>query len=297
MTSVLTLISPSTGHLTDAIVATTTRGLERAGATLDRREWLSEGEACDLFFSDADEKTCNRIIRHDLLGELIDIVAQPVNGRRKKLLLADMDSTLVTSETLDELAEHAGLKDRISEITARAMNGEIAFEGALHERVSLLRGLPEDALAKTMERIDYSPGAETLVRTMAAHGAYTALVSGGFSYFTGKVKAALGFDFEIGNQLEIKNGVLSGQVTGPIVTRDTKYETLLSLTRTRGLALSESMAVGDGANDLPMLQAAGTGVAYHAKPVVIKHAPYRLDFAGLDALLFIQGYRRQEFVC
>jgi len=157
--------------------------------------------------------------------------------------------------------------------------------------------LPEDALAKTMERIDYSPGAETLVRTMAAHGAYTALVSGGFSYFTGKVKAALGFDFEIGNQLEIKNGVLSGQVTGPIVTRDTKYETLLSLTRTRGLALSESMAVGDGANDLPMLQAAGTGVAYHAKPVVIKHAPYRLDFAGLDALLFIQGYRRQEFVC
>jgi len=296
MPSVLTLISPTIGGLSNDIVDQAANVIHHSGATLNQRDWLSDGEACDLYFSGAKANTIDQALRQSLGGVGVDMAIQQVQGRQKKLLLSDMDSTIVTAETLDELADHAGLKEKISAITARAMNGDIRFRDALAERVVMLRGLSSDTLAATMERITYSPGAETLVRTMSAHGAYTALVSGGFQYFTTRVKAALGFDFDAGNDIEIIDGKLTGNVQGDIVTKDVKREILIRLAKQQDIDITETLSVGDGANDLPMIMEAGTGVAYHAKPTVVASAPFRIDYAGLDALLFMQGYRRDQFV-
>jgi len=296
MKSVLTLIAPTVGDLNTEIVQQAADCLHQSGASVNEPDWLSDGEACDLIFSGAKPKSVEPTLRDRFSNTRMDMTVQPVEGRRKKLLLADMDSTIVTTETLDELAEYAGLKEQISEITERAMNGEILFRDALKERVSMLKGLDSETMAKTMERVTYSPGAETLVRTMSANGAYTALASGGFRYFTGRVKQALGFDFEIGNEIEIAKGKFTGEIVGDIVTKAVKRQTLIALARQQGIDISETMTVGDGANDLPMLEHAGTGVAYHAHPIVIASAPYRIDHAGLDALLFLQGYKRDEFV-
>jgi phosphoserine phosphatase len=296
MNFVVTLIAPAKGDLTRPIFERAYDQLRAGGGAIDKHDWLSDGEACDLYYSGADAHDIASILRECLSDTKLDMAVQPVAGRRKKLLLADMDSTMVTVETLDELAEYAGLKKEISEITERAMNGEILFRDALTQRMALLTGLDADTMAKTMERINYSPGAKTLVRTMSAGGAYTALASGGFRYFTGRVKQALGFDFEIGNEIEIEDGKFTGNVVGDIVTKAVKRETLIELSAQQGIDLSETLAVGDGANDLPMLEEAGTGVAYHAHAIVIASAPFRIDHAGLDALLFLQGYRRSEFV-
>ncbi len=295
MESVLTLISPIIGGLTDIIVEQAADRLRQSGARVGEADWLSGNEACDIAFSGPPAKSCEAELRIVLTDYQLDLALQPALGRRKKLLLADMDSTIVTSETLDELAEYAGLKDQISAITERAMNGEILFRDALTERVAMLKDLDAETMDKTMQRITYSPGAGTLVRTMSANGAYTALASGGFRYFTGRVKEALGFDFEIGNDIGIEDGKFTGEVVGDIVTKALKRKTLIRLAKQQGVEISETMAVGDGANDLPMVMEAGTGIAYHAHTVLKDNAPFRVDHAGLEALLFFQGYRRADF--
>ena len=260
------------------------------GGTVDV---LSPGEAIDIAVSSIPDMAT---VGAALEGAAIDAIATVAAERRKALLIADMDSTIVTGETLDELADFAGLKQRIAAITARAMNGELDFKAALRERVGMLRGLPVGALAQTWQRVRLSPGARELVATMRAHGAYAALVSGGFSFFTGRVAALCGFDMHRSNTLLDDGIALTGHVAEPILDRDTKLATLTQLADQRGLPLSATLAVGDGANDLDMLSAAGLGVAFRAKPVVAAAARARVDHADLRALLFAQGYGAGQFV-
>jgi phosphoserine phosphatase len=297
MTNVLTLVAAETGPvLTAEAVETVKAALDKAGATTGEVAWLAPERASDIPFSGLAPKPAEIAARHALGGAAIDVVAQEAAGRRKSLLIADMDSTIVTSETLDELADFVGLKDRVSEITRRAMNGEIDFKGALRERVGMLAGLSADALEETFQRVVLTAGADALARTMRKHGAYCALVSGGFTFFTGRVATLAGFDEHRGNTLEIAKGKLTGKVGEPILDRDSKLATLTELARLRGLSLADTMAVGDGANDLPMIQASGMGVAFHAKPITAEGARARVDHAGLEALLYLQGYRRDQFV-
>ena len=296
MQTVLTLICPAEGKaLNGALTADATTALVRAGAAVEGENWLARDVACDIPFSGIDPIQGETSVRQVVGGAPIDVVVQPVEGRRKSLLVADMDSTIVTSETLDELAAYAGIKDKVAEITRRAMNGEIDFKGALRERVGMLKGLPAAALETTYARIALTPGATALVQTMRAHGAYTALVSGGFTFFTGRVAALVGFDEHRGNILEVTGGLLTGTVAEPILDKDSKLNTLQELIGRLRISPNLSMAVGDGANDLPMLQAAGLGVAFRAKPITARGAAARIDHAGLEALLYIQGYKRNEF--
>ncbi len=231
-------------------------------------------------------------------ADTVDVVVQPIAKRRKMLFLADMDSTMIAQECIDELADFAGLKEHVAVITERAMRGEIAFEPALRERVSLLKGLPSAIVEKVIgERVTLTPGARTLVGTMRANGAYTCLVSGGFTLFTGPIAKTIGFDENRANVLLIHpDGSFSGEVAEPILGREAKLATMRELTQTLRLTNEETLAVGDGANDLPMIQAAGLGVAYHAKPVVAESAAARIDHGDLTALLYLQGYRREEFI-
>jgi phosphoserine phosphatase len=254
---------------------------------------LSPGEAADFRLAAIPDMDA---VHAALDGAAIDAIVTAVDGRRKALLIADMDSTVVTGETLDELAEYAGLKERISAITARAMNGELDFKAALRERVAMLRGLPLDALDKTWQRVRLTEGAVELIATMRAHGAYTALVSGGFTFFTERVAALVGFDMHRSNVLLDDGAALIGRVAEPILDRDTKLETLTRLAEERGLPMSATLAVGDGANDLDMIRAAGLGVAFRAKPIVAAEARVRVDHANLRALLFAQGYKRGEII-
>jgi phosphoserine phosphatase len=236
-------------------------------------------------------------IRDSLSGEGVDIVAQPSTGRRKKLLLADMDSTMIRQECIDELAAAAGIGPQVAAITARAMNGELDFEGALTERVALLAGLPETVIADVLaQRITMMPGGATLVATMKAHGAYAALVSGGFTAFTAAVAARLGFDEHRANTLHIADGKLAGTVAQPILGREAKVAALEDLTARLSITAADVLAIGDGANDLGMLTRAGLGVAVHAKPVVQAQADHAINHGDLTALLFIQGYAKADFV-
>ncbi len=227
----------------------------------------------------------------------IDIVVQDAETRRKKLLIADMDSTMIGQECIDELAAEVGLKEQVATITARAMNGEIAFEPALRERVALLKGLPigvvDEVIAK---RITLTPGGPQLIATMKAKGFYTALVSGGFTVFTSRIAATLGFDENRANILIEKDGFLTGEVAEPILGKQAKVDALIEIAGRLGITTDEAMAVGDGANDLGMIQLAGSGVALHAKPTVAAQAKIRIDHADLTALLYIQGYRKSDFV-
>jgi phosphoserine phosphatase len=254
---------------------------------------LSPGEAADIPLTAVPDMD---VVRAALDDAQIDAIVTMAEGRRKSLLIADMDSTIVTGETLDELADFAGLKERISAITARAMNGELDFKAALRERVAMLRGLPLDALDKTWPRVRLTAGARELVATMRAHGAYTALVSGGFTFFTGRVAALVGFDMHRSNVLLDDGATLTGRVAEPILDRDSKLETLTRLAKERGLPMAATLAVGDGANDLDMIRAAGLGVAFRAKPIVAAEARARVDHANLRALLFAQGYRQEEII-
>ncbi|HEX7923772.1 MAG TPA: phosphoserine phosphatase SerB [Bradyrhizobium sp.] len=231
-------------------------------------------------------------------GDLpIDIVVQPRLGRRKKLFLADMDSTMIGQECIDELADFAGLKAHVAAITERAMRGEIEFESALRERVALLKGLPVGVVDEVLEkRITPTPGGRALVMTMRAHGAYTCLISGGFTLFTKVVAEKIGFQENRANQLQVADGKLTGEVVEPILGRATKLATLVELTESFDLDDIDTLVTGDGANDLGMIQAAGLGVAYHAKPAVAAAAAARIDHGDLTALLYAQGYRRDEFV-
>jgi len=234
----------------------------------------------------------------DAVGGLpVDVCLQPTAGRRKRLLVADMDSTIINVECLDELADFAGLKAEISAITERAMRGELPFEGALRERVGMLKGLPVEALqAAYEERVRLNPGARTLVRTMAANGARCVLVSGGFTFFTGRVAAVAGFHADQANTLKEADGQLTGEVGEPILGREAKLAALRQEAQALGLAMTETLAIGDGANDLAMIEAAGLGVAYRAKPIVAAQADAKVDHADLTALLYFQGYRADEFV-
>ena len=226
-----------------------------------------------------------------------DLVVQPASGRKKQLLIADMDSTMIQQECIDELAAEAGVGERVAAITARAMNGELAFDGALRERVGLLAGLDASVIDRVLERrITLMPGGPELVATMKANGAYAALVSGGFTAFTGAISARLGFDEHRANTLLIEDGKLTGHPGDPILGREAKVEALEQITARLGLTPADALAVGDGANDLGMLTLAGTGVALHAKPSVQAEAKVRVNHGDLTALLFLQGYARSEFV-
>lgn len=252
---------------------------------------LSANEALDIPIPHpADMQAVAALLR----GTRTDAIQAPLAGRRKRLLVADMDSTIVTGETLDELADFAGLKERIAAITRRSMNGEIDFADALRERVGMLRGLPLDALDKTWQRVRLTRGARELVQTMHAHGAMTVLVSGGFTFFTNRVAAIAGFDAHYANTLLDDGTALTGRVAEPILDRDAKLTTLRALAAERGLALSETLAIGDGANDLAMLREAGLGIAFHAKPVLAEQAQARVDHGSLRAVLFAQGYHTDE---
>lgn len=270
--------------------------------------WLEPGRAVDIIFG-ADAFAGNGpadwpkmrafadTLRAALNGQPVDVIVQPSHGRRKKLFLADMDSTMIGQECIDELADFAGMKAHVSAITERAMRGEISFEPALRERVALLKGLDASVVEKVIaDRITLTPGARTLVATMRAHGAYTALVSGGFTSFTSKIAAQIGFHENRANTLVIESGKFAGHVEEPILGREAKLATLVELRTAKNLAAHETMAVGDGANDLAMLEEAGLGAAYHAKPAVAAAAHARIDHGDLTALLFAQGYRREEFI-
>ena len=252
-------------------------------------DWLGIG-ACDLLGAD------ERAVRAAIGGQPIDIVVQPADGRRKRLLVADFESTIIENEMLEELADFLGMRAHVAEITRRAMNGEIDFVGALNERVALLRGLPASVLDEAAARIRLMPGATALLATLRRSGVYTALVSGGFTVFAEPVAARLGFDRVVANRLDVADGKLTGRLIPPIVAGATKLETLQSLAAELGLGTDDTMAVGDGANDLPMLREAGLGIAFRAKPAVAAASRWRIDHADLTALLYAQGYREAEIV-
>ena len=259
--------------------------------------WLATDVACDLILPD--EATAAEVytrLAALLDGKPIDIAVQESVGRRKKLLIADMDSTMIDQECIDELGDEVGLKDHIAAITARAMNGEIAFEPALRERVALLAGLDETVIERVVKsRITLASGGRELVATMNRNGAWTALVSGGCDAFTSRIAAQLGFQENRANQLIVEDGKLTGQVADPIMGREAKAAALRDITAARGITPADALAVGDGANDLDMINLAGTGVALHAKPSVAAAARIRIDHGDLTALLYLQGYRREEF--
>ncbi|CAN5242435.1 phosphoserine phosphatase SerB [soil metagenome] len=264
----------------------------------EHADWLFEGVAADSRFSSNDDirKVSDRL-REAMDGIRADVVVQPYLDRRKKLLLADMDSTMIGQECIDELADFAGLKAHVSAITERAMRGEIEFEPALRERVALLKNLPVTIVDEVLKsRITLTPGAVELVRTMRAHGAYTCLVSGGFTLFTNAVAEMIGFQENRANTLLVEDGKLTGTVAEPILGREAKQATLFDLRESFDLDNLDALVVGDGANDLGMIEKAGLGVAYHAKPAVAAAAGARIDHGDLTALLYAQGYRRDEFV-
>ena len=296
MTHVATLIAATAGVLDDAALARAQAALPGAAAP----RWLSRDEAADIPFSPespVDQRALAERLRA-AIGERVDVVVQPVAHRKKKLLLADMDSTMIGQECIDELADYVGLKTHVAAITERAMRGEIAFEPALRERVALLEGLKVSVIEEVLrDRIKLTPGAKALVGTMRKNGARTALVSGGFTLFTDRVAAMIGFDENRANSLTLIDGhKLAGTVAEPIFGRDAKRAALLELRQEFELKPEETMAVGDGANDLDMIMEAGLGVAYHAKPKVAQAAAARIDYADLTALLYVQGYARDEFV-
>lgn len=258
-------------------------------------QWLAADEACAFNIAEIPENRWQ--VWEDMQALKTDMVIQPTATRRKKMLLADMDSTMIQQECIDELAEEAGVGAHVKDITARAMNGELDFEGALTERVALLKGLPESVIEKVLQtRITLMPGGKTLLATMKANDGYAALVSGGFTAFTSKVAAELGFDENRANTLIAENGTLTGEVGRPILGREAKVSALEEISKRLGISDADVLAVGDGANDLGMLGRAGTGVALHAKPSVQAQCDVRVNFGDLTALLYLQGYAKSEFV-
>ena len=257
--------------------------------------WLSPDEAAEFTLAGMPDNRWQ--VWDDLQQMGVDLIVQRAEGRRKKMLLADMDSTMIQQECIDELADEAGVGDRVKDITARAMNGELDFEGALTERVGLLKGLDEAVITNVLnERITLMPGGRALLATMRAQGAYAALVSGGFTAFTARVAEQLGFDENRANSLLVEDGKLTGDVRRPILGRQAKIEALEQISARLGIAETEVIAVGDGANDLGMLARAGTGVALHAKPSVAAECEVRVNHGDLTALLYLQGYARSDFV-
>jgi phosphoserine phosphatase len=294
MPLVATLVSsPAAPAVTDALVRRAAAAVGGASTRVLAPEIAAEFPVEAALAAAAAEAR----IREALAGAPVDLAVLPADNRRKRLLLADMDSTMIGQECIDELAAYAGLKEHVAAITERAMRGEIAFEPALRERVALLKGLSVSIVDEVLtERITLTPGAVELVRTMRANGAWTALVSGGFTVFTSRIRAAIGFHEDRSNVLHHEGGVLSGTVAEPILGKEAKLATLVELRDAKGLGRDDTLAVGDGANDLAMVKEAGLGVAYRAKPAVAAEARVRIDHGDLTALLYVQGYSADEFV-
>jgi phosphoserine phosphatase len=296
MDLVLTIVAPPnagafSANLREVFASVGARGKE------SRKLEAGDMAATDVILEADDVTAVRAALGPALEGQPVDWCVQPLEGRKKRLLVADMDSTIINVECLDELADFAGLKAEISAITERAMRGELAFEGALRERVAMLKGLPVTALQETYdERVRLNPGARTLVRTMAADGARCVLVSGGFNFFTARVAAEAGFHADRANWLVSQGGALTGSVGEPILGREAKLAALKEEALAIGAPMSAAIAVGDGANDLAMIEAAGLGVAYRAKPIVAAQADARIDHCDLTSLLYFQGYEIGGFV-
>ena len=294
MALVATLVAnPSNPVLTPVIAEQAADTVKASGLY-----WLADGIACDIALRDGTDADVARADILTVIGSAaIDLVVQDAETRRKKLLIADMDSTMIGQECIDELAAEVGLKEKVAAITARAMNGEIAFEPALRERVALLKGLPISVVDEVIsKRITLTSGGPELIATMKSKGHYTALVSGGFTVFTGPIAKTLGFNENRANVLLEENGVLSGFVSEPILGKQAKVDALNDISDKLGISPDDALAVGDGANDLGMLQLAGSGVALHAKPTVAAQAKIQINHGDLSALLYIQGYRKTDFV-
>ncbi|KKB13027.1 phosphoserine phosphatase [Devosia geojensis] len=287
---VLCLITnPADPELDTALAA---QVVKEVGGELD---WLDHGIACEIIGPKSTESI--EAARALVAGKAVDVAVVPAEGRRKKLLIADMDSTMINEECIDELADALGLKPQVAEITDRAMRGELDFAAALDTRVALLKGLERKVMEEIRrERITLAPGGRALVHTMKQYGAYTALISGGFTFFADHIARRIGFDEAVANTLDFDGDQLTGTVTKPIVDKSIKLQRLQDLAAEKGLAMTDTMAVGDGANDLDMIRAAGFGVALHAKPAVAAEAQIRIDHGDLTALLYLQGYHEEEFV-
>jgi phosphoserine phosphatase len=295
VTKVLTFIAGEGARLDAPLMDAVAAELGRAGARLGERAWLAPGAACDQLFRNLDAVDAESIARRVVGTRPMDLAAQPVAGRRKALLLADMESTVIAQELLDELGRLAGLGEEIAAITGRAMRGEVDFAEALRFRVGLLKGRPASLLEEVRARITLNPGARELVQTMRKNGAFTMLVTGGFDCFAESVAEACGFDAFQANHLLIEGGRLTGCVREPVLDRGAKLAALEQAAARLKLPLSACAAMGDGDNDLPMLQAAGLGVAFQGKPTVAAAARFRLDHCDLTGLLYFQGYPREEF--
>jgi phosphoserine phosphatase len=290
---VITLIAgPGVADALPDIVAAAARALPLSGDP----DWLSPGVACDLRLTGPAEAEAEAMARAAIGDVAVDALVQSAAGRRKQVLIADLESTIIENEMLDELADFIGLRAQVAEITRRAMNGELDFAAALAERVALLRGLPASVLDEAAARIRLMPGARELIATSRAAGVFTALVSGGFTVFAEQVARELGFDRVVANRLDVLGGRIAGTVELPIVTRDTKRDTLLAVARECGAPSEATVAIGDGANDLPMLDAAGLGIAFHGKPAVVAASRWRIDHADLIGVLYAQGYRAEEIM-
>ena len=285
----------SNGELSPADLDTARAALAGVGALPGAPQWIDEGIAADLPFGRVDQAAARAALEGLLPG--VDVVVQAAAGRAKKLLIADMDSTMITIECIDELADYAGIKPQIAEVTERAMRGELDFEAALDARVALLKGLEESAIERChAERVVLMPGARALVQTMKAHGARTILVSGGFTVFADRVAAAIGFDRALSNRLGLAGGALDGTVARPIVGSAAKRDTLIAERDALGISRDATLAVGDGANDIPMIEEAGLGIAYHAKPKTAAAADARIEHGDLTTLLYAQGYPRSVWI-
>jgi len=295
MLVVLTLVAPDLDSL-EEVIPHTLEAMAGVGCTIEDSDILGDG-AADFVVDHGDPAVIRRAAEGALARHPIDVCAQPLAHRRKRLLVADMDSTIIDKECLDELAEFAGVREQVQAITERAMRGEIEFAPALRERVAMLEGMAVAELERVYaERINLNPGARTLVRTMAANGARCVLVSGGFDVFTRRVASDAGFHLDRANRLIEVGGKLAGTVEEPVLGREAKLAALLEEAAAFGVELIDTLAVGDGANDLEMIKAAGLGVAYRAKPIVAEAAGARVDHADLTALLYFQGYSADEFV-
>lgn len=289
------ICAPDAAELTPALIERVNHGLQAAGAQAQPPTWLAPQRAADIPF-EGDEVAALDELRRRLVDLPVDINVLPAAGRRKKLLLSDMDATAIIGETLDELSSFTPHKAEIDNLTRQSVNGLMSFKETLVARMELMRGLPVDALAKTWSKVEPMPGMKVAIATMRANGAYTALVSGGFTYFTTRVRERIGFDCDIANDLELVDGRLTGRIPPPIMDPAGKVAALRRLTAERGLVSPETLAIGDGSNDIPMLKEAGLGIAFCGKPKVKQAIPVWLDHAGPTGLLYLQGYKRSEFV-
>ncbi|HVY12257.1 MAG TPA: phosphoserine phosphatase SerB [Alphaproteobacteria bacterium] len=293
MPFVFTLIGHAARALTEKDVKNAGAALASGGHALGRYEWLALGEACDVF-AEGDIQNARRILHSWAGAETLDVIVQPPENRRKKALLADMESTIIEQEMLDELAARVGIGDEVKAITKRSMNGEMDFMQALAARFELLKGRDAAVVNDLARIITYMPGAEVLIATLRKHNCRCVLISGGFTRFTARVAEKLGFHENYGNILEIEHGRFTGRLVPPVIVPASKLEQLQKTAASLGVPLEDTCAVGDGANDIPMLQAAGLGIGFRAKPVVTQNVPHRIRFAGLRALLWAQGYKKEE---